>query len=162
MGPGFRRDSDASTVSSRAGRPLGRWTTREEQPLGGQAVGNLLSTVAVAVRQLDEAYPVAPDRQGEFAVLQGQRVLAKDFATPAGKRLDRRLVGGGDRFQIIGRSQQFLRDLMVLAALLQQHAQQLDQGSETVRRFRPRSGRRLRSEERRVGKEWRARGSAYE
>jgi hypothetical protein len=56
-------------------------------------------------------------------VLQGKGVFAKDLATPSGKRPYRGCVIGSDRFEILGRSQQLLRDLVLLAPLLQQDAQ---------------------------------------
>jgi len=63
-------------------------------------------------------------------VLQGQRVGAEDLAPPAMQGDDFGVVVGGDRFEVVGRGDELLRDLEILAALLQEHAQQLDQRPE--------------------------------
>src|SRR5260370_29689382 len=89
--------------------------------------GRELLVVAVTIAQLDQTDPVPTNRQREPAVLQCQCVLAKDLAAPSGKSPHRSLVVGGDGIEIVGAGQQLLRDLMLLAALLPQDPQQLDQ-----------------------------------
>src|SRR6516165_2126449 len=98
---------------------------------------NLSQTLRSAfwIEQFDETDAVLPDRQRPLSVLQRQRIIAEDLAAPPRQHLYRRVVVGGDRFKVFGRGQQFLRDLVVLAALLQQDAQQLDQRTEPRRRF---------------------------
>src|SRR5207249_11722719 len=93
------------------------------------------AALPVALGQRHQFDAVLARGQRQLAVLQRQRVIAKDLAPPAVQRPDRRVVGGGDRFEIVGRGDQLLGDLEILAALLQQYAQQLDQG--------PNAGRRL-------------------
>src|SRR5215469_11385525 len=99
--------------------------------------GNLSQTLrgAFRVQQLAETDAGLSDRQRPLPVLQRQRIIAEDLAAPPRQHLYWRVVVGGDRFKVFGRGQQFLRDLVVLAALLQQDAQQLDQRTEPRRRF---------------------------
>ena len=100
------------TAPPRCARPLARCAPRccgsaqtRESPgpdpaLAGYDVGRCRRS-----GKLDKADPVAPDGQREPAVLQGQRVLAENLAPPSGERAHRRLVIGGDRFQILGRGE---------------------------------------------------------
>jgi len=95
------------------------------------------------VGNLDQSDPVAPNRQRQPAVLQRERVLAKDLIAPSGERRYSRLVVHGNRFEILSRSHQLLRNLMRFTALLQQDAQQLDQRAQAGRGVGSRRGRRL-------------------
>src|SRR5260221_1913519 len=80
-----------------------------------------LSALA-SLRQRHQLDAVMPGGQRELAMLQRQRVLAEDVPPPAGERPYRRVVVGRDRFEIVGRGDQLLRDVVILTALLQQHA----------------------------------------
>jgi hypothetical protein len=66
-------------------------------------------------------------------MLQRQGVIAKDVAAPARQSPHRCVVVGRDGFEIVGRGNQLLRHLEVLAALLQQHPQQFDQRADAGR-----------------------------
>src|SRR3954466_2435249 len=87
-----------------------------------RAAGIALFTRAT-LRQRHQLDAVAPGGQREATVFQRQRVVAEDIAAPARKRADSGVVVGRDRFQIVSRGDQLLRDVVILAALLQQNAQ---------------------------------------
>src|ERR1041384_8366021 len=82
-----------------------------------RAAGTALFACAT-VRQRHQLDAIAPGGQREPAVLQRQRVLAEDVSAPARQRADRRVVIGRDGFEIIGRGDQLLGDMVILAALL--------------------------------------------
>ena len=76
--------------------------------------GNQLS-----LGNLDQGYPVSPNRQRQLAVLQREGVFAKDLITPPGEGRHRGAVVRGNRFEILGGGQQPLRNLMLFTSLLQ-------------------------------------------
>ena len=66
-------------------------------------------------------------------MLQPQSIGAEDVATPAGEGAYRRFVIGGNFFQVGSAGDEFLRHMMVFAALLQQYLQQIHDRSEATR-----------------------------
>jgi len=68
---------------------------------------------------LDQGYPVSPNRQRQLAVLQRERVFAKDIITPPEEGWYRGPIVCGNSFEILSGGQQPLRNLMFFASLLQ-------------------------------------------
>src|SRR3954469_2272943 len=88
-----------------------------------------------ALGQRHQLDAVASSGQRQLAVLQRQRILAEDLSAPPRQRADWGVVIGRDRLQIVSRGDQLLRYVVILATLLQQDAQQLDQRAEAGRQL---------------------------
>src|SRR5690242_2558593 len=82
--------------------------------------------------------------ESDATVLERERVLAEELAAPARERRHVGGVGGGDQLEILGARHQLLRDAVLLAAQLQEHAQQVDQRSEAWRQLAARWRLRMR------------------
>src|SRR5205807_1792541 len=74
--------------------------------------------------ETDEPNPPPAGSEGEATVLQVERLAAEHLEAPAGKGANRRVVGGGDHFEIVGIGDELLGDTILLAAQLEEDAQQ--------------------------------------
>src|SRR3981081_4146871 len=78
---------------------------------------------------------LAAGGEGDAAVLEIEGVAAKQLMTPAGECADRRGVVGGDHLEIVGIGDQLLCHVVLLAAVLEEDAQDTDEGADAGRRL---------------------------
>src|SRR5260221_3993055 len=88
-----------------------------------------------AVDDTDQLDALATGGEGDAAVLEIEGVAAKQLMTPAGERADRRGVVGGDHLEIVGIGDQLLCHVVLLAAVLEEDAQEIDKGADAGRRL---------------------------
>src|SRR5579864_4520752 len=83
--------------------------------------------LVASLGQLDKLDAFASGGQRQSAVLQRQGIRAEYLAAPAVQGWHRSAVVGGDCFEVVGRGDEFLRYLEILAALLQEHPHQFNE-----------------------------------
>src|SRR5260221_2108514 len=88
-----------------------------------------------ALDEIDQLDALAAGGEGDAAVLEIEGVAAKQLMTPAGERADRRGVVGGDHLEIVGIGDQLLCHVVLLAAVLEEDAQEIDEGADAGRRL---------------------------
>ncbi len=111
-------------------------------PLTGlpQELASIGRSVNLLLGRLEAAF----EAERNLAALQLERVVAEEFAPPAGKRGDIGRVVASDRLELVDGRNDAGRDPMLLARHLEQHLQEVDRGAVAVReRLHLRDARQL-------------------
>src|SRR5260221_7793651 len=88
-----------------------------------------------AFAEIDQLDALARSGEGDTALLEVERVAAEELEAPAGQRAHLGAVIGGDHLEVVGIGDQLLRHAALLAAVFEQHAQEVDERTDAGRRL---------------------------